>query len=125
MIRNKLISTLIIGGVLAASVSTSALADNRRHQNHGNGAAIAAGIIGAVVIGSLIANAQSANAQSQPYYQPQPQTYYPPQPVQQGYYEPQQQYYGSRPVTYGDRGYRERQEYRRYQNSDRDRYYSH
>jgi hypothetical protein len=131
MARNKIISSLIIAGVLAASVSTTALADD--HRNRGNGVAIAAGILGAVVIGSLIANSQPTYAAPQPYYQPQPypyyevqpQPYYPPQPVRQGYYEPQQQYYGPQPAAYIGGGNRERNEYRQDQYSDRDGYYSH
>jgi hypothetical protein len=125
MIRNKIISSLVVGGVLAMSVSTAALADDRRNHHRGNGAAIAAGIIGAVVIGSLIANSQSAHAAPQPYYEPQPQTYYSPQPVQQIYYESPQRYYGSQPVHYAGRGYRERHEYRRHQHRERNERYSH
>lgn len=120
MVSKKIISSLVIAGVLAASVSTAAVAGDHR----GNGAAIAAGILGAVVIGSLIANSQPTYAAPQPYYQPQPQTYYPPQPVQQVYYEPPQQYYGPPPVAYIDGRYSERHDYRRYQHRDRDGYYA-
>lgn len=131
MAGNKIISSLVIAGVLAASVSTTALADD--HRNRGNGAAIAAGILGAVVIGSLIANSQPTYAAPQPYYQPQPYTYYevqpqpyyPPQPVPQVYYEPPQQYYGARPAAYIGGGNRERNEYRRDHHRDRDGYYAH
>jgi hypothetical protein len=126
MASKKIISSLVIAGVLAASVSTAALADDHRGRGHGNGAAIAAGILGAVVIGSLIANSQPSYAAPQPYYQPQPQpyTYYEPQPQPyypppQVYYEPPQQYYAPAPVTYVREGYRDRHEYRRH-HRDRD-----
>ncbi|MDB5775832.1 MAG: hypothetical protein JWP38_1965 [Herbaspirillum sp.] len=85
MAGNEIISSLVIAGVLTASVSTAALADD--HRNRGNGVAIAAGILGAAVIGSLIANLQSRYAAPQPYYQPQPYAYYEVQP--QAYYPPQ------------------------------------
>jgi hypothetical protein len=108
MTRNKTVASLLIVGVLAASVSTSALAGDRghRHGGGGNGAAIAAGILGAVVVGSLIANSQPVYAAPQPYYapppqpvyQPAPQVYYPA-PVQQSYYVPAQPYYAPQPVT--------------------------
>jgi hypothetical protein len=139
MASKKIISSLVIAGVLAASVSTAALADDHRNHGGGNGVAIAAGILGAVVIGSLIANSQPANAAPQPYYQPQPQpypyyeaqpqTYYPPQPVysqpgQRVYYEQPQQYYGQQSVTVIGGGYRDRHEYRGYQHRARDGYYS-
>jgi hypothetical protein len=123
MASKKIISSLLIAGVLAASVSTAALADDHRGRGRGNGAAIAAGILGAVVIGSLIANSQPSYAAPQPYYQPQPQpqpyTYYEPQPQpyyppQQVYYTPPPQYYAPAPVTYIGGGYRDRHDYRRY-----------
>lgn len=129
MAGKRLVSTLVITGVLVASVSTSALAGDR----HNNDAAIAVGVIGGIVLGSLIANAQSAPApqvyypsqpEPQPYYAP-PQTYYPAAPVQQVYYgAPQPVYVPQASVTisgsnYGgyDRGYgrdydRARHEYR-------------
>lgn len=113
MTHNKLISSLLIAGALAASASTPALAGDRGHDG-GAGVAIAAGILGAVVIGSLIANSQPTYAAPQPYYQPQPQpyyepqpypsyalppqTYYSPQPVQQAYYVAPQPYYAPRPA---------------------------
>lgn len=76
MACSKLIFPLVIAGVLAASVSTAAFADNHRDRNNGTAAAIAVGVLGAVVIGSLLANSQPA------YVAPQPsQLYYPPQPV--------------------------------------------
>lgn len=127
MTRNKMISSLVIAGVLAASVSTSALAGDRGH--NGNGAAIAAGILGAVVIGSLIANSQPTYAAPQPYYQPQPQpvyqappeayypppvyqappqAYYRPQPVQRVYYAQPQPYYAPQPVVVVNGRYRPR-----------------
>ncbi|WP_081801482.1 hypothetical protein [Herminiimonas sp. CN] len=128
MTRNKIISSLVIIGVLAASVSSAALADDHRNHDRGNGAAIVAGVLGAVVIGSLIANSQPAYAAPQPYYQPQPyyevpaQTYYPPPSVQQVYYKPPQQYYVPQPVTVIDGRYRDRHEYRAYRHHDRDGY---
>lgn len=119
MAGKKIVSALLIVGVLAASASTAALADDRRNHDRGNGVALAAGILGAVVIGSLIANSQPVYSAPQPqYYQPEP--YCQPQ-QQQDYYQPQAQYYG--PVAYVDGGYRERHEYRRY-HRDHDRYYA-
>lgn len=126
MKRNKSISSLVIVGVLAASVSTAALAGD--HRDRGNGAAIVAGVLGAVVIGSLLANSQPAYVAPQPYYQPQPYqsyavpapTYYSPGPVRQTYYEPSQQYYESQPVA----RYSDRYERRQYRHRDRDGYYA-
>ena len=134
MAGNKIISSVIIVGVLAASVSTSALADDYRGNRHGNGAAIVAGILGAVVIGSLIADSQPAYAAPQSYYQPQaqpysyydaqPQAYYPQQAVQPVYYDQPRQYYAPAPaVIYGDSGYRGRHDYREHYRYDRGGYY--
>ena len=110
MASKKIVSALLIVGVLSASVSTAALADDHRYHDRNNGVALAAGILGAVVIGSLIANSQPVYAApQQQYYQPQPQYY---QPEQQVYYQPQAQYYEPQPVTYIDGGYRERRAYR-------------
>lgn len=140
MAGNKIFASIMLVGVLAASVSTTAVAGDYRGHGHNNGAAIAAGVLGAVVIGSLIANSQPSYAapqsyyepQSQPYYQsqpqpqtyyqPQPQTYYPPQPqayypqqqVQPVYYVQPRQYYAPAPVViYGNSGYRDRPYYHR------------
>jgi hypothetical protein len=115
MRANKLISALLVAGVFGASVSTNALAGDRRHRDHddgNNGAIIAAGIIGALVIGSMIANSNSdapapVYAQPQPYPEPQP---YPPPQV---YYQPPPQYYAPQPV-YIERGYDGRYGYHRY-----------
>lgn len=121
MASKKIVSALLIVGVLASSVSTAALADDHRNHDRGNGVAIAAGILGAVVIGSLIANSQPVYAAPQPqYYQPEP--YYPPE--QQVYYQPQPQYYEAQPAVYVDGGYRERHAYR-WHHRDDDEYYSH
>lgn len=122
MASNKIVSALLIVGVLASSVSTAALADDHRNHDRGNGVALAAGILGAVVIGSLIANSQPVYSAPQPqYYQPEP--YYQPEKPQQVYYQPEPQYYGPQPVAYVDGGYRERHEYRRHYR-DQDEYYS-
>lgn len=113
MTRNKLISSLMIAGLLAASVSTAAFADDHRGRSNGNGtaAAIAVGVLGAVVIGSLLANSQPAYPAPQPaqiYYPPQPVPVYqeapvyyqpPPPPVRQTYYAPPQPYYAPQPIT--------------------------
>jgi hypothetical protein len=118
----KIISPLVVVGVLAASVSTAAFADDYHNRGHGNGAVIAAGILGAVIVGSLIANSQPSYApapvyvqpepQPYPYYEAPPQAYYPPQPVyyqpQPVYYQPQPQYYGPQPGVYIEGGYRYR-----------------
>jgi uncharacterized membrane protein HdeD (DUF308 family) len=56
---------VFIVGVLAASVSTAALADDHRNHDRGTGAALAAGILGAVASGSLIANSQPVYAAPQ------------------------------------------------------------
>ncbi len=106
MTMKKTLIPLLAAGVLATAVSSPALAGGR---GHGNGAAIAAGILGAVVVGSLIAN--SANAQPvyvapqpvyvpppQPVYQPAPQVYYPA-PVRQTYYVAPQPYYAPPPAV--------------------------
>jgi hypothetical protein len=122
MATKKVVSSLVILGVLAASVSTAALADDHRSHDRGNGALIAAGIITAVVIGTMIANSNSEPApqayvqQPPPNYGP-PQAYYPPQPVQQGYY-------GAPQPVYVEGGYYERPEYRRHPRYYRDGYYS-
>jgi hypothetical protein len=123
MASKKIVSALLIVGVLAASASTAALADDHRNHDRGNGVAVAAGILGAVVIGSLIANSQPVYAAPQQYYQPEP--YYQPE-QQQVYYQPQAQYYGPQAVAYVDGGYRERHEYRRYHryHRDHDGYYA-
>lgn len=132
MTGNRLFSSFVIAGVLAASVCSTAFAGDYRHDRGGNGAALAVGILGAVVIGSLIANSQPAYAAPQRYYQPQPypvyevppQTYYPPAPVQQTYYAPPQQYYAPPPVVVMRSRYRDRPEYREYRERERYGYYS-
>lgn len=90
MKHTRLISSLLVAGVLATSMSTAAYAGDRHGHRGGNGAAIAAGILGAVVVGSLIAGSQPAYAQPapQPYvtYNAPVQTYYEA-PVQRVYYE--------------------------------------
>ena len=128
MATKKVVSSLVIFGVLAASVSTAALADDHRNRNrshdrgNGNGALIAAGIITALVVGTMIANSNSEPApqayvqQPPPNYGP-PQAYYPPQPVQQGYY-------GAPQPVYVERGYYERPEYSHHPRYYRDGYYS-
>jgi hypothetical protein len=80
MLSKKVISAVLVAGMLAATTSTPALADGPRGGGyHGNdGAGIFAGVLGALVIGSLIANASSP-APTTTYYVPQT-TYYPPQP---------------------------------------------
>jgi|GEM_PF-1876912 len=107
MTLKKTLIPLLAAGVLAASVSSPAMAGGR-----GNGAAIAAGILGAVVVGSLIANANSqpAYVASQPayvpppqpvyQYQPAPQVYYPA-PVRRTYYAPQPYYAPPAVVVHG------------------------
>ena len=94
MIDKKTLASLLVVGALAASVSSPALAGGRG----GDGAAIAAGILGGVVIGSLIANSQPT------YVAPAPQPYYPPQPVYQPaprvYYEAPPVYYQRPPVRH-------------------------
>lgn len=104
----RIVSSLVVAGVLAASSSTSALAnDHRSHGRHNNdGIAIVAGIIGAVVIGSILSNSQSAHVvhqthpqphqvygQPQYYYEERPQPYYRSQPVRQVHYGSAPRYY--------------------------------
>ena len=124
MISKKILPAVLVATVLAASVSTSAMAHDR---GGNNGLAIAAGIIGAVAVGSIIANAAAPSyaapqvqyqPQYQPVYQPQYQPVYQavPQPV---YYQPAPVYVRPAPV-YVQRGYRERPVYRGYY---RDGYY--
>lgn len=112
--RSKtLISTIAAAGLLAASLSSPALADGGRHHGNGgghrghgghsghggnNGAAVVAGVLGALVVGSIIANATAAPSYAPPrtYYQPPPaptyyeapRTYYQPAPPPQVYYQP-------------------------------------
>ena len=115
--RSKtLISTIVLAGMLATSLSTSAYADGGRHRGHGghggghrgNGVAIAAGVLGALAIGSIIANANAAPVYSAPptYYPPPAPTYYeaPPQyyqpaPQPQSYYQPAPVYYQPQPAA--------------------------
>jgi hypothetical protein len=111
--RSKtLISTIVLAGVLATSLSSSAYADGGRHRGHGgnggNGFAIAAGVLGALAIGSVIANANAAPVYSAPpaYYPPPAQSYYeaPPQYYQQApqpqvYYQPAPVYYQPQPAA--------------------------
>jgi hypothetical protein len=111
--RSKtLISTIVLAGVLATSLSTSAYADGGRYRGHGghggNGLAIAAGVLGALAIGSVIANANAAPVYSAPpaYYPPPAQSYYeaPPQyyqpaPQPQVYYQPAPVYYQPQPAA--------------------------
>lgn len=134
MTRNKLISSLVIAGVLAASVSTAAFADDHRgRNNNGTATAIAVGVLGAVVIGSLLANSQPAYAAPQPYYPPQPAPVYqaapayyqpPPPPVQQTYYAQPQPYYAPQPVTVIEERYGARHEYRDYRRNAPYGYYT-
>ena len=112
--RSKtLISTIVLAGVLATSMSTSAFADGGGRRGHGgnNGVAIAAGVLGALAIGSIIANANAGPVYSAPTYYQQPaqtyyeapQQYYQPAPPLQQYYQPAQQpqvYYQPAPVYY-------------------------
>jgi hypothetical protein len=110
--RSKTLISTIAAGLLAASLSSPALADGGRyhgnggyrghggHGGHGgnNGAAVVAGVLGALVVGSIIANANAAPSYAPPqtYYQPPPaptyyeapRTYYQPAPPPQGYYQP-------------------------------------
>ena len=88
MIGKKSLAGLLIVGVMASSVSTSAFARG------GDGLGIVAGVLGAVAVGSIIAN----SAPRPVYYgAPPPQQYYygPPQPV---YYQPPPRYYQPPPV---------------------------
>jgi hypothetical protein len=86
MIGKKSLVALLIVGVMASSVSSSAFARGRG----GNGFAIAAGVLGAVAVGTIIAN-------SQPVYEAPPPRYYgpPPEPV---YYRAPPRYYEPPPV---------------------------
>lgn len=90
MIGKKSLAGLLIVGVMASSVSTSAFARG----GGGDGFGIVAGVLGAVAVGSIIAN----SAPRPVYYDaPPPQQYYygPPQPV---YYQPPPRYYQPPPV---------------------------
>jgi hypothetical protein len=107
--RSKtLISTIVLAGVLATSMSTSAFADGgRRGHGGGNGVAIAAGVLGALAIGSIIANANAGPVYSAPTYYQQPaqtyyeapQQYYQPAPQPQAYYQPAPVYYQPQPAA--------------------------
>jgi len=124
---NKLISSLVIAGVLATTLSSAALAGDHRSNNGGNGAAIAAGILGAVVIGSIIANSQPSYASApQPYpvYQAPPQVYYPPAPVRRTYYVAPRPYYAPQRATVIQGRYGNRHEHRDSRRGDRYGYYS-
>ena len=123
--RSKtLISTIAAAGLLAASLSSPALADGGRyhgnggHGNHGghggnNGAAVVAGVLGALVVGSIIANASAPSyAPPQAYYQPPPtptyyeapRTYYQPAPPQV-YYQPAPVYQAQPAAVVVESGY--------------------
>lgn len=107
--RSKtLISTIVLAGVLATSLSTSAFADGGRRGHGGNnGVAIAAGVLGALAIGSIIANANAGPVYSAPTYYQQPaqtyyeapQQYYQPAPQPQAYYQPAPVYYQPQPAA--------------------------
>jgi hypothetical protein len=107
--RSKtLISTIVLAGVLATSMSTSAFADGGRRGHGGNnGVAIAAGVLGALAIGSIIANANAGPVYSAPTYYQQPaqtyyeapQQYYQPAPQPQAYYQPAPVYYQPQPTA--------------------------
>lgn len=107
--RSKtLISTIVLAGVLATSMSTSAFADGGRRGHGGNnGVAIAAGVLGALAIGSIIANANAGPVYSAPTYYQQPaqtyyeapQQYYQPAPQPQAYYQPAPVYYQPQPAA--------------------------
>ncbi|HEY4072998.1 MAG TPA: hypothetical protein VGM52_07830 [Herbaspirillum sp.] len=88
MIGKKSLTALLIVGVMASSVPSSAFA----HGRGGNGLAIAAGVLGAVAVGSIIANS------AQPVYEaPPPRAYYGP-PPEQVYYQAAPRYYEPPPV---------------------------
>ncbi|MDB5990847.1 MAG: hypothetical protein JWQ10_2250 [Herbaspirillum sp.] len=94
MIGKKGLVGLLIVGVMASSVSTSAFARG------GDGLGIVAGVLGAVAVGSIIANSAPRPVYydaPQPYYGPPPQPVYyqSPQPV---YYQAPPRYYEPRPV---------------------------
>ena len=113
MISKKLIPALLISTVLAASVSSSAMAHDR------DGLAIAAGILGAVAVGSIIANTAPVYAAPQPVYQPVYQQV--PQPV---YYQaPQQVYYQPAQVYAAPTAVYVAPQYRHYHHRDYDRRY--
>ncbi|MDY7577466.1 hypothetical protein RGU70_03920 [Herbaspirillum sp. RTI4] len=118
MSNYKIVSALLIAGVLASSVSTAAYADGRGHGG-GNGVALVAGILGAVAVGSIIANSGPVYQEAPRYYPPQ-RVYQEPQPV---YYQaPQQVYYQQpgyyqRPVVYVE------PEHRRHHGYYEDSYY--
>jgi hypothetical protein len=107
--RSKtLISTIVLAGVLATSMSTSAFADGGRRGHGGNnGVAIAAGVLGALAIGSIIANANAGPVYAAPTYYQQPaqtyyeapQQYYQPAPQPQAYYQPAPVYYQPQPAA--------------------------
>jgi len=91
MIGKKSLAALLIVGVMASSVSTSAFARG------GDGFGIVAGVLGAVAVGSIIAN----SAPRPVYYDappPQQDYYGRPHPV---YYQPPPRYYQP-PPTYVD-----------------------
>jgi hypothetical protein len=106
MISKKAFSVLVIAGVLASSVSTSAFAEG--HHGMDRGTAVALGVLGGIVVGSIVAsNNNTAPVYSAPVYSApapvysQPQTYY--QAPQQVYYQPQpvvQYYQSAPPVVY-------------------------
>lgn len=108
--RSKtLVSTIVLAGVLATSLSTPAFADGGRHRGQGgnNGVAIVAGVLGALAIGSIIANANAGPVYQAPNYYQQPaqtyyeapQQYYQPAPQPQVYYQPAPVYYQPQPAA--------------------------
>ena len=122
--RSKtLISTIAAAGLLAASLSSPALADGGRyhgnggHGSHGghggnNGAAVVAGVLGALVVGSIIANASAPSYAPPTYYQPPPaptyyeapRTYYQPA-LPQVYYQPAPVYQAQPAAVVVESGY--------------------
>ena len=94
--RASAIATIIVGLVAVA-------APNAAQARHGNGAAIALGVLGGALVGATIASSPSPA-----HYVPAPSYYYAPQPYYPApaYYAPPA-YYQRSPYGYADYGYDE------------------
>ena len=86
------------GAVAAVALTlTVAAAPHAAYARHGNGAAIAHGVLGGLALGTAIGSGQPAYTAPAPaYYYPQPQSYYYTPPAY--YSAPTYSYYGDAPA---------------------------
>ena len=95
---NRIFKTAILSAAIAATTLATLPAANadewRHHRHHGNGDAVAAGVLG-LAAGALIGGALANSRPSYGYYGPGYDDYYRPAPVRRYYAQPQ--------VVYADR----------------------